>query len=68
MSEETRKQAIAKLNAFGQKIGYPDKWIDYSALNVSRDSTSRMFCAPVNLIKCETSGRSTNRLTGRNGA
>jgi putative endopeptidase len=38
MSEETRKQAIAKLNAFGQKIGYPDKWIDYSAFNVSRDS------------------------------
>ena len=38
MSEDTRKQAIAKLNAFGQKIGYPDKWIDYSALNVSRDS------------------------------
>ena len=38
MSEETRKQAIAKLNAFGQKIGYPDKWIDYSALNVSRES------------------------------
>ena len=38
MSDETRKQAIAKLNAFGQKIGYPDKWIDYSALNVSRDS------------------------------
>jgi putative endopeptidase len=38
MSDETRKQAIAKLDAFGQKIGYPDKWIDYSALNVSRDS------------------------------
>jgi putative endopeptidase len=38
MSEETRKQAVAKLNAFGQKIGYPDKWIDYSALNVSRES------------------------------
>ena len=38
MSEETRKQAIAKLNAFGQKIGYPDKWIDYSTLSVSRDS------------------------------
>ncbi|MEP6568836.1 MAG: M13 family metallopeptidase [Acidobacteriota bacterium] len=38
MGEETRKQAITKLNAFGQKIGYPDKWIDYSALNVSRDS------------------------------
>jgi len=38
MSEDTRKQAIGKLNAFGQKIGYPDKWIDYSALTVSRDS------------------------------
>src|SRR5919199_939255 len=38
MSDETRKQAIAKLAAFGQKIGYPDKWIDYSRLQVSRDS------------------------------
>jgi putative endopeptidase len=38
MSDETRKQAIAKLDAFGQKIGYPDKWIDYSRLNVSRES------------------------------
>lgn len=38
MSDETRKAAIAKLDAFGQKIGYPDKWIDYSALNVTRDS------------------------------
>lgn len=38
MSDETRKQAIAKLESFGQKIGYPDKWIDYTALTVSRDS------------------------------
>jgi putative endopeptidase len=38
MSDETRKAAITKLAAFGQKIGYPDKWIDYSRLNVSRDS------------------------------
>ncbi len=38
MSDETRKQAIAKLNAFGQKIGYPEKWIDYSRLDVSRES------------------------------
>lgn len=38
MGDDTRKQAIAKLEAFGQKIGYPDKWIDYSALNVSRKS------------------------------
>ena len=38
MSDATRTQAIAKLEAFGQKIGYPDKWIDYSSLKVSRDS------------------------------
>lgn len=38
MSEETRKAALAKLAAFQQKIGYPDKWIDYSTLDVTRDS------------------------------
>src|ERR1044072_1214129 len=38
MSDETRKAAIAKLAAFGQKIGYPDKWIDYSRLDMKRDS------------------------------
>jgi putative endopeptidase len=38
MNDDTRKAAIAKLAAFKQKIGYPDKWIDYSRLNVSRDS------------------------------
>jgi putative endopeptidase len=38
MSEETRKAAIAKLAAFKQKIGYPEKWIDYSKLDVKRDS------------------------------
>jgi putative endopeptidase len=38
MSDETRKAAAAKLAAFGQKIGYPEKWIDYSRLTVTRDS------------------------------
>ena len=38
MSDETRKAALAKLAAFGQKIGYPDKWIDYSRLQITRDS------------------------------
>jgi putative endopeptidase len=36
MSEATRRQALAKLNAFGKKIGYPDKWRDYSAYEVDR--------------------------------
>jgi len=38
MSAETKKQAIAKLNAFTTKVGYPDKWRDYSALAIDRSS------------------------------
>jgi putative endopeptidase len=38
MSEPTRKQAIVKLDAFINKIGYPDKWRDYSSLEVDRSS------------------------------
>ena len=36
MSEATRRQALGKLNAFTRKIGYPDKWRDYSAYKVDR--------------------------------
>jgi predicted metalloendopeptidase len=36
MSPETKKQAIAKLGAFLNKIGYPDTWRDYSALSIDR--------------------------------
>jgi len=36
MSQETRQKAIAKLNAFVRKIGFPDKWRNYQALQVSR--------------------------------
>ncbi|MGC2464653.1 MAG: M13 family metallopeptidase [Candidatus Acidiferrum sp.] len=38
MSPETRAQATAKLEAFAVKIGYPDKWRDYSALKIDRVS------------------------------
>ncbi|MFB9644382.1 M13 family metallopeptidase [Microbacterium terregens] len=34
MSPETRERALAKLDAFTPKIGYPVKWRDYSALEV----------------------------------
>jgi putative endopeptidase len=36
MSDDTKKQAEAKLDAFRQKIGYPDKWRDYSKFEVTR--------------------------------
>jgi predicted metalloendopeptidase len=35
MSPETKVQAQAKLAKFNVKIGYPDKWKDYSALTIS---------------------------------
>jgi putative endopeptidase len=37
MSEETKKAAEAKLALYRNKIGYPEKWRDYSALTVKRD-------------------------------
>jgi endothelin-converting enzyme/putative endopeptidase len=36
MTPETRKNAILKLNALSVKIGYPDKWRDYSSLKIDR--------------------------------
>jgi len=38
MGPETRAQASAKLAAFALKIGYTDKWRDYSALKIDRQS------------------------------
>ena len=36
MGPATRKQALEKLSSFARKIGYPDKWRDYSAYSVDR--------------------------------
>ena len=36
MSEETKQQALDKLDNFTVKIGYPDKWKDYSKLSISK--------------------------------
>jgi putative endopeptidase len=38
MSQETKDRAIAKLNVFIKKIGYPEKWKDYSTVNISKDT------------------------------
>ncbi len=37
MSEETKKQALVKLSKFTPKIGYPDKWRDFSRLEIKPD-------------------------------
>jgi putative endopeptidase len=36
MSEATKKQALIKLEAIENKIGYPNKWRDYSTLKIER--------------------------------
>ena len=38
MSSETRTAALQKLEAFRRRIGYPDKWIDYTSLDIGRTS------------------------------
>jgi putative endopeptidase len=38
MGPDTKRAALEKLNAFTPKIGYPDKWRDYSAYAVDRSS------------------------------
>jgi len=38
MSEETKKKALEKLQTMMVKVGYPDKWRDYSKLEISRES------------------------------
>ncbi|HWX55722.1 MAG TPA: M13 family metallopeptidase [Verrucomicrobiae bacterium] len=38
MSPETKKKALEKLSTFNPKIGYPDKWLDYSKEKVRPDA------------------------------
>jgi putative endopeptidase len=38
MSEPTKQQAVAKLDAFLRKVAYPDKWRDYSTLTIKPGS------------------------------
>ncbi|MGB2626778.1 MAG: M13 family metallopeptidase [Candidatus Acidiferrum sp.] len=37
MSPQTKEQALVKLHGIRNKIGYPDKWRDYSSLTIERD-------------------------------
>ncbi len=45
MSETTKAQAYRKLDAIKSKIGYPDRWRDYSSLEVTRGSYLANFRA-----------------------
>jgi len=38
MSPETKQKALAKLNAFTPKVGYPEKWKNYDGLVINKDT------------------------------
>ena len=38
MSDSTKQKALVKLTKITPKVGYPDKWKDYSTLQINRDS------------------------------
>jgi putative endopeptidase len=54
MSPETKRKALAKLDALAIGVGYPDTWIDYSTLDVRRGD------AFGNMRRAETFNRSRN--------
>ena len=47
LTPETRKNAVAKLNSFVAKIGYADRWRNYSAVKVDRKSYFQNVLATV---------------------
>ncbi len=47
MSPETKREALAKLSTVMRKIGYPDKWRDYTALVIKTDSYAE------NVMRCD---------------
>ena len=63
MSDETRAYAEAKLDAMRVKIGYPDRWRDWSGLEIGRDSyaanrlTATRFELDRRLAKLAAAGR-----------
>jgi endothelin-converting enzyme/putative endopeptidase len=57
MSPETKKRALEKLSTFNPKIGYPDKWKDYSSVTITRTTlwdnivSARQFAVRDNLSR-----------------
>jgi putative endopeptidase len=43
MSDSTKEMALKKLNTFNVKIGYPDKWKDYSKLTIEKSPEKASF-------------------------
>ncbi len=57
MGPQTRQAALEKLNAFSRRIGYPDKWIDYSKLTITRNSYAQDVMAARQFSHARNVGR-----------
>ena len=69
MSPATKQQALEKLHALANKIGYPDKWRDYSALTIARDDDmGNVLRARACLNSTARLRRLASRWTAANGA
>ena len=49
LSPDTRTLALAKLHAVTNRVGYPERWRDYSTLNTARDNWARTSFAAVSM-------------------
>ena len=58
MSPETKQQALNKLHAIRNKIGYPDKWRDYSSVKISRND----FAGNMNRASAFETHRDINKI------
>jgi len=58
MSPQTKEQALLKLHGIRNKIGYPDKWHDYSSIKLARDD----FAGNVQRVAAFESRRQINKI------
>jgi putative endopeptidase len=64
MTEDTRKQAAAKLRAITNNVGYPKKWRDYSKVRVTREDYFANFIEAAQAVhqrRMERIGRPTDK-------
>ncbi len=65
MSDVTKEKAQEKLNAFNVKIGYPDKWKDYSSLEIKGDDSYWANIMRVNIFHFEEMLKKINQPVDR---
>jgi putative endopeptidase len=65
-SDSTREEALKKMSRFNVKIGYPDKWIDYSTLDIQSNDSFMMMIFKSRVFDHEREVKEMNAPTDRN--